>query len=153
MVSNLCMRGEIIRRINLSPFPRHSERDTPKYHAPIWSYAPIVYGIPVQTVVSYEQGHTFIPTLSTQSLPSIPTSPINPMDGEKSLEQSITKTIRTILNHGHSIALGNPLARLPSTTTNVIFPSSLMGQLSSVKPMYNQLTWGYLYPGNSYCFP
>ena len=44
MVSNLHMRGEIIWRISLSPFPIHSGRATPEYHAHVRSYDSTISG-------------------------------------------------------------------------------------------------------------
>ena len=62
------MRGEMTRRIRLSPFPDYLERATLEYHASVQSYASTVSGIPVQSLVSYDPGQPSIPALSTLSL-------------------------------------------------------------------------------------
>ena len=81
------MRGENIRRRNISSFPSRSEIDTPKYHAPIQSHVVAVSGIPIHNVFSYDPSQPSIPTLSIQTLAYIPSYPTNSTTGGKPPKQ------------------------------------------------------------------
>ena len=78
---SLRTRGEIIIRRSIFPLLSCSKRESPKYHASIWSYASSVSGIPVPNVVYYDPDHLSIIALSAQYLMSIPSSPMNPVVG------------------------------------------------------------------------
>ena len=132
---------------SFSPLPQHSELSFPLYYVPSPSHVAANSGSLVQNVVTYDLGQPSIPTPPDRISPSIYSYLVDSTTRGNSPTPVVSSTRGTISSMGKNMVVGQPIVSIPSMSTNVVIPSSSMGQPSWVQPTFIEPSWVYNYLG------